>query len=265
MKRILLVLCLVCSPLIAADAKITSLQKLHRLSTTDHPVSRQYNYSGRIFMGHKASGRNRSRHAHTRDREVTVPAILAAAEIEFATHGFTAARTESIAARANVVKGMIFHYFKNKEGLFEAVLKRAYQPVSEALDKSLDKNLSATDALLTFVDRLLTAMAENPLWPSIFMLESIQGGGEHFRKLGMPSLYDRIETLLKKGIAAGEFRKMDPWHGAINIIGLCGFYFCAAGNMSQADKGRNPLDRPSLKRHATEVLAFVSKGVTAKS
>ena len=216
-------------------------------------------------MGHPTSSVDKPQRTHTRDRDVTVPAILAAAEIEFATHGFTAARTESIAARANVVKGMIFHYFKNKEGLFEAVLERAYQPFSEALDKSLDKNLSATDALLTFVDRVLAAMAEKPLSPAIFVLESIQGRGEHFGKLGMSSFYARIEALLKKGIAAGEFRKMDSWHGAINIMGLCAFYFCAAGNLSQADKGSSPLNKTSLKRHAAEVMAFVSEGVTAKS
>jgi AcrR family transcriptional regulator len=190
---------------------------------------------------------------------------LAAAEIEFAAHGFTAARTEIIAARANVVKGMIFHYFKSKEGLFEAVLERVYQPFSAALDKSLDENLNATDALLTFVDRLLTAMAEKPLSPAIFMLESIQGRGEHFRRLGMPSVYTRIETLLKRGVAAGEFRKMDLRHGAINIVGLCGFYYCAAGNISQTDKGADPFNKASLKRHAAEVLAFVTKGVTMKS
>jgi TetR/AcrR family transcriptional regulator len=108
-------------------------------------------------------------------------------------------------------------------------------------------------------------MAEKPLSPAIFMLESIQGRGEHFRKLGMPSLYFRVETLLKRGIAAGEFRKMDPWHGAINIVGLCAFYFCAASNFSQADKGGDPLNRASLKRHAAEILAFVNKGITAKS
>ena len=39
--------------------------------------------------------------------------------------------------------------------------------------------------------RLLAAMTEHPLSPVIFMLESIQGGGEHFRKLGMPSPYSR--------------------------------------------------------------------------
>lgn len=69
---------------------------------------------------------------------MTVPAILAATEIDFATNGFAAARTESIAAWANVVKGLILHYFKSKEGLYEAVLVRAYQRLKEALDKSFD-------------------------------------------------------------------------------------------------------------------------------
>jgi TetR/AcrR family transcriptional regulator len=196
-----------------------------------------------------------------RDREVTVPAILAAAEIEFATNGFAAARTESIAARANVVKGLIFHYFKSKEGLYEAVLVQAYQPVREALNESFDQNLSAADALLIFVERLLATWTEHPLSPVIFILESIQGGGEHVRKLGMPSLYSEVEVLLKNGIASGEFREMDPGHGAINIIGLCGFYFCAANNISHIPgKSRNPLNKQSLARHRAEVIAFVRKG-----
>src|SRR6202789_2777948 len=97
-----------------------------------------------------------------RDRDVTVPSILAAAEIEFAANGFAAARTESIAARANVVKGLIFYYFKSKEGLYEAVLVQAYQPVREALNESFDRNLSATDALLTFVERWLATWTEHP-------------------------------------------------------------------------------------------------------
>ena len=98
------------------------------------------------------------------------------------------------------------------------------------------------------------------------MLESIQGGGEHFRKLGMPSLYARVEGLLNKGIASGEFRQMDPGHSAINIIGLCAFYFCAANNLSQLPgKTRNPLNKQSLARHTAELMDFVREGVVSGS
>jgi TetR/AcrR family transcriptional regulator len=202
--------------------------------------------------------------AQMRDREVTVPAILVAAEVEFAAHGFAGARTESIAARANVVKGMIFHYFKSKEGLFEAVLERSYRPFSEALDRALQNNQSATEGLLSFVESVLAAMEERPLSPAILTLESVREGGEHFRKLGMPSLYARVESLLKRGMATGEFRQMDAWHGAINIVGLCGFYYLAANNFSSARKGTNALSPTSLKKHTAEVMAFVKSGVTEK-
>ena len=217
-------------------------------------------------MAYTATTENKPHRALTRDRDVTVPAILDAAEIEFATNGYAATRTESIAARANVVKGLIFHYFKCKEGLYEAVLLRAYQPLSEALDKSFDKNLNATDVLLNSVEGLLAAMTDHPLSPVIFMLESIQGAGEHLRKLGVPSLYSRVEVLLKKGIAAGEFREIDPGYGAINIIGLCGFYFCAANNLPHiAGRSRNPLNRQALARHTAEVMTLVRKGIVSNS
>jgi TetR/AcrR family transcriptional regulator len=41
-----------------------------------------------------------------RDAEATQSVILAAAEEEFAQHGFTAARTEAIAAKTGVAKSM---------------------------------------------------------------------------------------------------------------------------------------------------------------
>ena len=44
---------------------------------------------------------------------------------------------------------------------------RAYQPFSEALDKSLGKNLRATDVLLSFVERLLAATTEHLLSPAL--------------------------------------------------------------------------------------------------
>jgi hypothetical protein len=48
------------------------------------------------------------------------------------------------------------------------------------------------------------------------------------------------------------------------LLSLGGLYYLAAGNFSQADKGRDPLSHASLKRHTAEGLAFVNKGVTAK-
>ncbi len=51
--------------------------------------------------------------------------ILAAAEREFASRGFAAARVDAIAAAAGVNKQLLFHYFGSKAGLHEAATAAA--------------------------------------------------------------------------------------------------------------------------------------------
>jgi AcrR family transcriptional regulator len=57
-----------------------------------------------------------------RDLNRTREQIMAAAQKEFAAHGFAGARTDAIARRARVNERMIFYCFDSKEGLYRAVL-----------------------------------------------------------------------------------------------------------------------------------------------
>jgi AcrR family transcriptional regulator len=59
-----------------------------------------------------------------RDLNRTRERIMAAAQKEFAEHGFAGARTDAIARRARVNERMIFYCFHSKEGLYRAVLKQ---------------------------------------------------------------------------------------------------------------------------------------------
>ena len=63
--------------------------------------------------------------------EKTREAILAAAEAEFADHGFDGARVDAIAERSGFNKTLIFRYFGEKVGLYAAVLRRADQELHE--------------------------------------------------------------------------------------------------------------------------------------
>lgn len=56
-----------------------------------------------------------------RDAEATRARLLAAARQEFAAYGIAGARVDRIAAEANSNKAQIYHYFGNKDGLFDAV------------------------------------------------------------------------------------------------------------------------------------------------
>lgn len=59
--------------------------------------------------------------------------ILEAALKEFAARGFEAASTNAIADAAGVAKGLVFHHFGNKEGLFVAVAEDAILRTTEAI------------------------------------------------------------------------------------------------------------------------------------
>ena len=56
------------------------------------------------------------------DAEATRRRLLDAATREFAEYGIAGARVDRIAAAAQSNKAQIYHYFKNKDGLFDAVM-----------------------------------------------------------------------------------------------------------------------------------------------
>src|SRR6516165_4560015 len=65
-------------------------------------------------------------------------AILDAALDEFAARGFAATRLDDIAARAGVAKGTIYLYFRDKESLFQELVRTLLSPVvGTLLDRPL--------------------------------------------------------------------------------------------------------------------------------
>ena len=63
------------------------------------------------------------------DAERTKADILAVATEEFATNGLSGARVDAIAEKTRTSKRMIYYYFQGKEGLYRAVLEKAYSEI----------------------------------------------------------------------------------------------------------------------------------------
>src|SRR5439155_10654062 len=61
-------------------------------------------------------------------------AILAAALEEFSASGFAATRLDDVARRAGVAKGTIYLYFRDKESLFQELVRTMLGPVVGALE-----------------------------------------------------------------------------------------------------------------------------------
>ncbi len=65
-------------------------------------------------------------------------AILKAALEEFATRGYEKASTNKIVEKAGVSKGLLFHYFGNKKGLFIYVYNYYFKFLKEELYMKVD-------------------------------------------------------------------------------------------------------------------------------
>ena len=69
--------------------------------------------------------------------KATIEVILTAAGLVIEEHGYQAATTDRIAARAGVSVGSIYQYFSNKDEIFERFLAREENKLTESLSRAL--------------------------------------------------------------------------------------------------------------------------------
>src|ERR1700753_4436615 len=77
-------------------------------------------------------------------------AIVDAAMEEFVARGFAATRLDDIAKRAGVAKGTIYLHFKDKESMFEELIRTAIVPLVGTLTGPPPAGASIRDALEGF-------------------------------------------------------------------------------------------------------------------
>lgn len=155
----------------------------------------------------RAAGRtNRSERAAERRA-----AIVEAALDEFVARGFTATRLDDVARRAGVAKGTIYLHFKDKEALFEDLVRTAIVPVLERITTPPPATGSIRDALEAFAntfiqevaatrraDIIRLIVAEGPRFPAI--------ADFYYREVISRGLA-AMRGLIAAGIARGEIRE----------------------------------------------------------
>jgi TetR/AcrR family transcriptional regulator len=161
--------------------------------------------------------------ARTRER------ILQAAIGEFSEKGLDGARVDEIARHARANKRLIYHYFGNKEGVFLAVLERAYDDIRQA-EASLDlEGLDPETAMRRLTEFSFDYSASNPHFIHLLNCENLYGA-RHLRQskriLTMNSpVIEMLRRILDRGQREGVFRKdVDPLQLYVSIAALGYFY-----------------------------------------
>jgi AcrR family transcriptional regulator len=165
----------------------------------------------------------------TRNATRTRADILRAAREEFCELGFNGARVDAIAARAKANKRLLYHYYGNKEALYEAVLLDAYKEIRRGereLVLSRYSPVEAMDRLVRFTFRHFLA---NPWFPRLLAVENLQNARFLKRIKDIPAinspLVAELDDILKRGNSLGVFRDdVEPLQLYISIAALGYFY-----------------------------------------
>jgi len=190
-------------------------------------------------------------------------AILRAAAQEFSEHGIAGARTDAIARAAKVNKALLYYYFKDKETLYGAVLDNAFSGMKERVFQALDSELPPRDKIMAYAGAYFDFIASNQIYPKLMqgeMMRAREGHSENIDRLVktyFQPIYRRVGELLRRGIAEGEFRKVDPAHFVPSMIAMIVFYFSSAPVMQRIVRF-NPLTPERIAERRAAVLDFIS-------
>ena len=149
----------------------------------------------------------------TRIQEANEEKILDAALEVFSAYGFRGATVDQIAALAGMTKPNLLYYFRRKEDIYLAVLKRTHEMWLEPLEQlSADGDPAAEIA--AYVDRKLEMSRDNPKASRLFAMEILQGApilGETLRQR-LKTLVDEKAAVIEGWIRAGHLAPVDPRH-----------------------------------------------------
>jgi AcrR family transcriptional regulator len=154
-----------------------------------------------------------------RRKDARAPEILDAALACFADKGFAATRMDDIAARAGITKGTIYLYFESKEAVFKAL---ARQSIGAQLD-DVRARVAASDSAAADLLRLVISTighfartSDRVILPKLLLAEAgnFPELAEFWRREIIDRGLDVLETIIRRGVARGEFRDVPSQHAA---------------------------------------------------
>ena len=196
----------------------------------------------------------------SRIRQKNEEAILAAAEDEFARHGFKGTSMNTIALNAGLPKANLHYYFTNKLGLYIAVLSN----IIELWDSTFNTRRAEDDpaqALTRYIRAKMEFSRRQPQASRIFAMEIISGGeclSEYFSQ-DYRLWFTGRATVFQAWIDAGKMDPVDPVHLIFLLWGSTQHYADFATQICRVT-GRTRLTRQDFDQASDNLIRIILKG-----
>ena len=146
----------------------------------------------------------------------------------FVTKGYTATKVSDIAARADMSVGLLFHYFKSKENLYEELVKMGLKGTQMSMQINTEDPLVFFEQLITMI---MDSIKENPWAAKMFVLMSqaqrSEGTPESVKAIAKQvNNIEQCIPIIEEGQQKGVFRKGNP-HALSNA------FWCSIQGMAE--------------------------------
>lgn len=203
------------------------------------------------------------------DRQKTKDDILVVATAEFGEYGLAGARVDAIAEKTKTSKRMIYYYFGGKEGLYLAVLEKAYRRTRSREDDLQLAIMPPAEALRTLIYSTFDHDEQNPDFIRIVSSENINNAMHMRRSAELSDLNISVirvlDDILCRGYAQGVFcRQISSLDLHLMISALC--FFRASNRHTFGTLFHCDLSQPDIyERHRTMAADMILSYLTSAS
>jgi TetR/AcrR family fatty acid metabolism transcriptional regulator len=136
--------------------------------------------------------------------------IIDAALKVFSTKGYASTRMADIAREADMSYGLVYHYFENKEKLFDAIVEDWWTGFYNELEMLKKSDMSTEEKLVEIIRYILKVYENKPNQISIFVTEVSRGFIYHADSKGKDKfnkLFSLCQDIMSEGQQNGFLRK----------------------------------------------------------
>ena len=159
-------------------------------------------------------------------RNERIKNILKSATTLFALKGYDAVNLDEVTKVAKCSHGLLYHYFKGKEELYQAVLEQVVYPECKKMISGVKWDQKAKYIVHDLLDSVLNVIKSNndEQIRTLYLLLNI-----HLQKnlpivkkneKGRTMILASLEEIVARGIKEGDFKEFDPFELTISVLSL---------------------------------------------
>lgn len=191
--------------------------------------------------------------------------ILRAAMEEFVDRGWSGARMQGIADRADINKTLLHYYFRSKKNLYDRVLEVVLHFFFSSAFSRINFEDPIQDILRSLVHTVVDGAEKNPRIP-MFIMQELSRGGDSARAaiknvitggdINPKMMLDRLQLAVDRG----EIKAINPPQIMLTVIGSS-LYFAMIepilAELTQENTWVNDFDRQAFIEERKESICTV--------